>query len=101
MIDRFKSATLVFIQLALVLLAALFLIRIFEILLNGFTHEFPQKGASFVFWALLGDVVFWFKWLFLEYIFFVLISQSSLKLSKVLFKIFIILVIIIQIGLVQ
>jgi len=101
MIDRLKSATLVFIQLALVLLAALFLIRIFEILLNGFTHEFPQKVTSFVFWALLGDVVFWFKWLFLEYIFFVLISQSSLKLSKVLFKIFIILVIIIQIGLVQ
>ena len=101
MIDRFKSATLVFIQLALVLLAALFLIRIFEILLNGFTHEFPQKGASFVFWALLGDVVFWFKGLFLEYIFFVLLAQSSLKLSKVLFKIFIILMIIIQIGLVQ
>jgi len=101
MIDRLKSATLVFIQLALVLLAALFLIRIFEILLNGFTHEFPQKGASFVFWALLGDVVFWFKGLFLEYIFFVLLAQSSLKLSKVLFKIFIILMIIIQIGLVQ
>jgi len=101
MINRLKSATLVFIQITLVWLAALVLIRIFEVLLNGFSHEFPQGLSVFLFWAVVADVVFWFKWLFFEYLIFTMLALIYPRLSKILLKIFILIVIIIQIGLVQ
>lgn len=101
MIKRLKSATLVFAQIALVWLGALFLIRIFEVLLNGFSHEFPNKLPAFLFWSAVADIVFWFKWLSFEYIIFALFALLNPKLSKVLFKVLILIMTIIQIGLVQ
>ncbi|WP_316793687.1 LTA synthase family protein [Pedobacter frigoris] len=101
MMNRLKSATQTFIQLALVWLAALILVRVFEVLLNGITHEFPENVPGFLFWAVVTDVVFWLKWLIFEYVIFLLIALGSLKLSKIVFKVFIVLMIIIQIGLVQ
>ena len=99
--QRLKLASLSFTQLTIIWFAVLLLIRVFEVLLNGFSHEFPSGLPGFIFWSFVADAVFWMKWLFLEYIIFILLALFSLKLSKTIFKASIVIISIIHIGLVQ
>lgn len=101
MINRIKSATIVFIKIALVWLIALFFIRIFEVMLNGFTHEFPKGLIGFMLWSWLADSMFWLKWLIFEYVVFVPLFLAYPKLAKTLFEIFIVSLILIQLSLIQ
>jgi phosphoglycerol transferase MdoB-like AlkP superfamily enzyme len=101
MINRLKLAALSFIQIALAWLVVLLLIRFYEVLLNGLSHEFPSGLPGFLFWSVVADVVFWLRWLFLEYIIFSLLALVSLKFSKIAFKVFVVIMSIIHVGLIQ
>ena len=99
--NRLITATLIFAKLALIWLVALILLRVFEVLLNGFGHEFPDELPRFLFWAAVADIVFWFQWLFWQYLVFLLLSLLSPRLARGVYAAFIVIITIIQLSLVQ
>lgn len=101
MISRFKSAAIVFLQIALVWLITLIVIRVVEVVVNGLIHQFPAKLFSFMLWSWLADLSFWLKWLIFEFILFVPLFFIHPKLAKVSFKVFVAITIFIQLVLCQ
>lgn len=101
MISRFKSATIVFLQIALVWLIALIVIRVVEVVVNGLIHQFPAQLFSFMLWSWLADLSFWLKWLIFEFILFVPLFFVHPKLAKVSCKVFVAITIFIQLVLCQ
>lgn len=99
--NKLKEGTLSFIKLALIWLVVLLIIRLFEIVFNGITHEFPKELTSVVLWSWCSDLVFWHKWLFAEYVIFIGLFFIRPRLASFLYSFFIILIVIIQLSLIQ
>ncbi|SFA53287.1 uncharacterized sulfatase [Pedobacter suwonensis] len=99
MINRFKSASQVFLQIAIVWLIALIVIRAVEVLVNGLIHQFPANLCSFMLWSWLADISFWLKWIIFELILFIPLFFVNPRLATVSFKVFVAIIIFIQLAL--
>ena len=99
--NQLKTATLLFIKLAVIWLLALFLTSIYELILNGLTHELPKEWPSVLLWSWMADLIFWLKWLIVDYLIFLALYLASPKLATTVFSVLIMLVVLIQIVLIQ
>jgi phosphoglycerol transferase MdoB-like AlkP superfamily enzyme len=100
-LKQLYSITKEFARIFLVWLGVLLSLSIFEVLFNGFTHEFPEHLFNIIGLSLLKGVVFWFKWLWLEYILFAIIYYVSKKSAIVISYVLIFLLAIIQLLLIN
>jgi uncharacterized sulfatase len=100
-IGKLQAATISFCAISLIWLLILFILSLFEIFYNGIVHEFPQKTASVTLWSFLGDVAFLFTYLFKAYISYIVLFLISPTLAKVLYKVFIAITMVIQLGLIM
>ncbi|WP_256004313.1 LTA synthase family protein [Pedobacter deserti] len=98
---RIKAASHLFIKLSLVWLMAVLCIGLFEIVLNGLTHEFPAGWPAMVLWSWLAGFLFWLKWQVAAYILFVLLYFAKPGLAKLVFSVFIVLITITHLLLIQ
>jgi len=78
-LKKLYSASQAFAKVMIVWLGILFLLSLLELVLNGITRQMPQHLFAVIGWSWLMDVIFWLKWLWLEYLIFVLIYFYSQK----------------------
>ncbi|TCC89402.1 LTA synthase family protein [Pedobacter frigiditerrae] len=95
------NVTKEFARIFLVWLGILLTLSVFEVLFNGFTHEFPEYIFSVIGLSLIKGVVFWLKWLWLEYLLFVIIYFVSKKSAIVISYVLIFLLAITQLLLIN
>ena len=96
-----KNAISSFLGIALIWLALLILIHFGEIILNGNTHQYPEDLLTVVAWAVLLDFVFWIKWLFWEFLLYVIIYRFNTKIAKIVYVSILTILAIIQVALIQ
>lgn len=99
--DSLSKATRTFTLLSLMFLLFLFLLSIYEILVNGLTHGFLQNSATIFAANIVEGISFWLKanvWLFLLFLFFYFISQRA---AYIFFYTLSTLLLLIHIGLIQ
>ncbi|RZL50791.1 MAG: LTA synthase family protein [Pedobacter sp.] len=75
------DATRVFGKIFLVWLGIIMTLGIFEVFYNGFTHQFPENMLTVVLLACFKGLVYWLKWLWLEYVLFIALYHFSQKLA--------------------
>lgn len=75
------DATRVFVKIFLVLLGIFIILSFFEVLFNGFTYQFPENLLSIILISCFKGLIFWLKWLWLQYVLFVSIYHFSKKLA--------------------
>lgn len=78
-LKKLYSASQAFAKVMIVWLGILFLLSLLELILNGITRQMPQHLFTVIGWSWLMDIIFWLKWLWLEYLIFVLIYFYSQK----------------------
>jgi len=98
---KIKSAALVFTSLMLIWLGILMLLSVFELVFNGLTHEFPKSSISVLVWSWLADFFFWLEWLWLSFVLFVIVAYFSERLATILLKIYIVILVLLQLGLIN
>ena len=98
---QLKAATILFTKLALIWLLSLLLISSYELILNGLTHELPKEWPGILLWSWIGDLLFWLKWLIVEYVIFVILYFAFSKLAPLLLSLFIVIMVIAQVILIQ
>ncbi|RYE56291.1 MAG: hypothetical protein EOP48_08360, partial [Sphingobacteriales bacterium] len=98
---QLKAATILFTKLALIWLLSLLLISSYELILNGLTHELPKEWPGILLWSWIGDLLFWLKWLIVEYVVFVILYFAFSKLAPLLLSLFIVIMVIAQVILIQ
>lgn len=98
---QFYVATEDFLGIFLVWLGILLVLSIFEVMFNGFTHEFPEKIATVIGLSWLKSIIFWFKWLWAEYLLFLVIYFFSKKAAIVTSYTLIVILTIAQLTLIN
>ncbi len=100
-LKQFYVATQEFVGIFLVWLGILLVLGIFEIMFNGFTHEFPENIVTVIALSWLKSLIFWFKWLWLEYLIFLVIYFISRKAAIVSSYVLIVILTVAQLILIN
>ena len=99
--SKFNPAANSFASLSLTWLILLFILSLFELIYNGFIHEFPQNFGGILFWAFVNDILFWFKELLFFFVGYIILYFISPKLARITYIIAIVLQAILQLGLIS
>ncbi len=99
-VGKIKAATISFSVLSLLWLLMLFVLSIFEIVYNGKIHEFPPNIAGIIFWSFLADTLFLLNYLFIIYLVYIPVFLFRPLLAKILYKVFIAVLVVIHISLI-
>ncbi len=99
--SKFNPAANSFASLSLTWLILVFILSFFELIYNGFVHEFPQNFGSILFWAFVNDILFWFKELIFFFVGYIILYFISPKLARITYIIAIVLQAILQLGLIS
>lgn len=97
--QQIKKASSDIVALMLIWLGLLWILSIYEIVLNGVTHEFPKNVIGVLAWSWLADFLFWFKWLWISLPIFTLITYFNNRLGTTLLKIGIVVMVLSQLVL--
>ncbi|WP_316785368.1 LTA synthase family protein [Pedobacter frigiditerrae] len=100
-LKQLYNVTKEFARIFLVWLGVLLILSVFEVLFNGFTHEFPEHIFNIIALSLFKGLVFWLKWLWLEYLLFVIIYFVSKKAAVVISYVLIFLLALTQLLLIN
>ena len=98
---QFLEANRTFSGVFITWLIILFLLSLGEIVYNGITNEYPKDVIKIGLWSFVLNIVFWLKWLFYEYIVYLILFMSNKKIAKIIAYSFILILAIIQICLIQ
>lgn len=90
-----------FVKLFLVGLCISIFLNISEVLLNGFTHQFPEKTLSVLAIACFNTLIFWLEGVWLAYLLFLLLFYFSKKVAIIIGSIFIFILTMAQLTLIN
>ncbi|MDB5122497.1 MAG: phosphoglycerol transferase [Mucilaginibacter sp.] len=97
--EKLTRAAASFSALAIIWLAVILVLTLFELIYNGVVHQFPPNFAGTIFWSWLNDVVFWLKWLVYFFVIYALLYLISRKAAAITFSILIVVMALLQLGL--
>ncbi|HYM95185.1 MAG TPA: hypothetical protein VET23_13670, partial [Chitinophagaceae bacterium] len=98
---KIKAATQSFGLMSFLWLLFMILLSIYEVLINGITHQFFKDTVTVLGANIINTISFWLKCNLILYFLFVVIYFVSSKLSRWVFYIFSTLLLLIHIGLIQ
>ena len=100
-IDKIKSATQSFALISLLWLMFMILLSIYEVLVNGISHQFFKDTITALGANVINTISFWLKCNLILYFLFLAFYFISSKLSSWFFYTLSTLLLLIQIGLIQ
>jgi len=97
--SKFNPAAISFASISVTWLIIIFILSFFELIYNGFVHQFPQGFGGILVWSLINDLLFWFKGLVYFFIAYILLYYFSPKFARIVYGVAIVLQAILQLGL--
>ncbi len=91
----------VFFKINLVLLAMLFLIRVFELFILGFKQNIPDYSYLLELHGFLHDIVYWLVFSFWSFLLFLTVSLLSFKVARFIHYLLSVLLLIVYVSLIQ